>query len=46
MTQEQKREYAKLLKEIKSLPEAERRQMHAFAMGLVAATQLKQTKTA
>lgn len=46
MTQEQKREYAKLLKEIKSLPEAERRQMHAFAMGLVTAIQIKEAKTA
>lgn len=45
MTQEQK-DYIKLLKKIKNLPETERKQVDAFAMGLVTAIQIREAKTA
>lgn len=46
LTDVQKSDYAKLLENIKKLPEEERKQVDAFAMGLAAALKIKEAKSA
>lgn len=41
MTQKQKKDFEELLKKIKSLPEAQQKEVNAFAMGLAAAGAVK-----